>query len=455
MPAPTVEMSSIQASIAKQPMGFSLIGGREPVSMQPAVTFAHASQKTETLQANNVITLVFQVNVRLRSTPSLQDTSSILVSGLTGSMTASTPALPLSGPNAYCFNDTATWNASAGELLLRLGWGQVIDINSRIEITVVLGNPDKVQAGQQVVVSGVLGKLVVDGVVTGETTEILGLTAAGDHLLRSSLVPTFDLKIIGEDNNVDAAVNTISLTLSANVPLEQGFTITVTGLLSATEFPLIPLLGPDAQALGGNATYNYDQGTLVMTIAQRIMAHEQTVVIFRVQNNVCTGGCAIPQMTISARGEQREPFLSIAPSLILNPGNILQAGNILRFKKKTVLQSSLVAGALTIITYTLQPNAPLFGGTEITVTGMRGTQPRPCSACATSTEVAFFHKKSLEAKQAYKISSESGTNAEKLEKKAEADEALLDELAVSDRVPGLGCVPAESLDEVSALFNGV
>ena len=94
LPSPMVELTSIQTSIPSRAMGFSMLGGVGELTMvQPAVIYASASQTTDVLQANNAITLVFRVNVRLRSTSSPRDTSRLQMVGSSANWGSANSAL--------------------------------------------------------------------------------------------------------------------------------------------------------------------------------------------------------------------------------------------------------------------------------------------------------------------------------------------------------------------------
>ena len=404
IPAPVISIQSGQGSIGEWPMRLSLQGAQELRSQQPAVTFAYVEQSSSMLLMRNNISVGLRFNVMLQSTSSVNSTSIIRLSGLTASTSNSTSELALSGADANRFGSSAVWNASTGELLLFLAHGQRIERHSLVSFSFVLSNPncvdikvegewscvidEQLRAGRQVLVSGSFGMYEQHGQIVGKKVDLSAVIAAGHAVLAVDTAPAFDLQRIGQDNDVNGAVNTISLTLSANIALLPGFTLTITPLQSSTNLTNIPLLGASAEALGGSAAYNIGSPSmLVITVAEEIAPTREIVASFRVRNRVCSPACSQLQVTLALRGGQAEPLLHIPPMPVQMLQPILQAGNIIRWSEKAVLQSTSVIGTLNALTFTLQPTAPLFVGTLITISGLRGTQNRSCTPCASGDRI--------------------------------------------------------------------
>lgn len=320
----------------------------------------------------------------LRSTSSLQHTSMVTISGLLGSLTPSTMTLDIFGIDAHYFGGTALWDAALGHVVLRLAAGQRIERKSFVSVSFALANAAKINDGQHIDVSGVLGLFEVDGRVTGVPKPIQSLRAAGGPILKATLTAEWYIKAIGQDNEVNAAVNRIEIMLAANIPLREGFKITIAPLLSATPYTTIPLLGASTSHLAGSAAYDAATGSLVITVVRAIKADSQMVVSMRLRNRWCgIQGCQTPSsLTVAGSGEALEPFLFIPPSTISNPFNVLQGGNILRWRSKSVRQSTGVMGALNLLTFSLRPSAPIFAPSTITIKGLQGTQARACYPCA-------------------------------------------------------------------------
>ena len=323
------------------------------------------------------------MNLPLRSTSSPLHTSTVTISGLFGSLTPSTTALGIRGKDAHRFGDSALWNATLGHVVLSLAAGHHVERDSLMRVSFALSNGAELNDGQQLYVSALLGLQEKDGIAVGQPKRIRALHASGEPILKTSLIAEFYIKAIGQDNEVNSAVNSLEITLAANIPLREGFKITVAPLHSATPYTTIPLLGPYILHLGDSASYNPTTGSLVITVVRKIEAASEVVVSVRLQNRRCGLGCQTPDsLTVAGSGEELEPFLFIPPSPISNPHKVLQGGNILRWRSKHVRQSSAVRGSITALTFSLQPSAPIFAPSTITIKGLRHTQERACQPCA-------------------------------------------------------------------------
>ena len=347
------------------------------------MTNTRTRQSSATGQSRNEITVRWKTSVPLRSTFSLQHTSMVTISGLLGSLTPSTMTLDIVGNDAHYFGGTALWDATLGHVVLRLAAGQKIERNSLVSVSFALANGAKINNGQHIYVSGILGLFEVDGRVIGVPKPIQSLRAAGGPILRTTLSAEWYIKAIGQDNEVNAAVNRIEITLAANIPLGEGFKITIAPLLSETPYTTIPLLGESTSHLASSAAYDAATGSLVITVVREIKADSQVVVSVRLRNRWCGMGCQTPSsLTVAGSGEALEPFLLIRPSPISNPFKVLRGGDILRWRSKNVRQSTAVMGALNLLTFSLRPSAPIFAPSTITIKGLRGTQARTCHPCA-------------------------------------------------------------------------
>jgi len=349
------------------------------------------TQSTLASQLNNKITVSFAFNVNLRSTSSSEDTSEVRLSGIKNSLTPSTSTLAMSGAGASFFGSHGDWNATAGELLLLLAPGQQIQRRTIVEISFVLCNPSALQPGFAVSLSGTLGLGEELRVVTGEKTTIIGISALGGEIMKTTVRPMFSLKTIAEGTNVNGAVNTVFLTISPNIALKQGFKITLSGIDSSTESTEIPLLGPFASVLGGKALYEVASRTLTMTLSADITANTPAAVLFRLRNRMCGSGCEEVPILISASGGEAEPFLKIEASRFeMGEGiarrPLLQAGSSLSWTQKSVVESAGATASITRLTFFLQPSAPLFAGSRLTFQGLRGTEALGCMPCARAEE---------------------------------------------------------------------
>ena len=367
---------------ASVPPSFSLAAMRESSGVQG--------------QANN-ISFTFSCNTNLISYDSKHQSSaaSITVTGLVGTGTPDAGSLQLSGANATLFAPASTtWSQANGVLILYLASSKNVAPGDVVDFSIVVINPT---AMQQTSVSisamvypypdGTSPPIPVPIIVNyGLPMVLVSTVVAGFDVLSARIEPNVTSSSISESNLVSSAINTISLMLTLNVDVQAGGSILLSGLQYTTlSIAQIVVSGPDGDSVG-SAVWDKTAGTMLLNLAAPIYADSPFSVAFKLQNRQCSSPPPGRTATVVVRG----PFSPGSPEVSIGPvnlaGMLFGCGQTLLWRARTAVEFSGVTWAYNTLTFSVQPSAPLYGGTVVTVNGLVGTQTATCISCLTKSK---------------------------------------------------------------------
>jgi len=377
------------------------IGGVPLNRATRAPRFESASITQDSLiQGSSVnLTLSFKVSVNLPGFAATQYSSTILLSGLINTVTPDNAALPIYGANAALFaGSNGRWNQKAGSLLLTVAEGNFVVADYNVQISILLRNSMQTQPAAAPRISAHLRYPPAEqvSIVSVAPLQLPEMLVAGSGILTASTRSTMSKKIIHEATQVNHAINTITITLQANIPLPIGAVITLIGFLTVTDFPtqVIPLKGPSAalfeaadpapripSAADFNKHVLSEITTIRLTLRSAVEASRDLVIAFVLQNRMCNGLCPGLAISVSAGGAA-VPHIRI-PLVTMDSAasGVLGAGASLSWITKNVWEATNVPSASNSIIIQFHVNAPLYEGTQILVSGLVSTVYETCLDC--------------------------------------------------------------------------
>jgi len=183
--------------------------------------------------------------------------------------------------------------------------------------------------------------------------------------------PNFDIKTISECSTVNGDPNTVTVTISPNVDLKQGATLSISGLTgTSTDLPTLDLEGPDSTQFS-EVTWSRAKGELKMKVrdAKGITMGQVIVFSFSVQN---------PR-------EGQEPVRPsiglVSDDVIIGEavmsGLVLGAGDYPFFKIASISESSTVRRSYNTLMVLMNSNVRIPSGSKVTISGLTGTSFMP------------------------------------------------------------------------------
>lgn len=253
-------LPSISAAAASTIMPARKVSGNalDMVGSGPAsIQSASIVQMSATRGAMNLLVVTLMANLRM------YPTSKITVSGLKGSPTPDGTLVVSSEGDK--FSTSAMWNQSTGSVVATVGATIPSFTNTSFSFQIV--NPLAKQAPPPLSI-----KLTVFGPGQNGATSAVALETEAYALrggpggvgvpgmiLAAEVGASFAVRSIGESTRVDHAINTLTATLHANVPLPIGSLITLSGLKSASSSGDIPLYNTHSSYFAnGKGTFSAD-----------------------------------------------------------------------------------------------------------------------------------------------------------------------------------------------------
>ena len=316
--------------------------------------------------SSNAIT----VNVRLNA--DLSATSILTITGLVGTLTLD-GSLELRGPDAKLFGMQGNWTQGTGTLLVVAK--DRARANRDLRFTFALGNALKARAWfappVRPKISGSL-RNVGTPLVTSIDETFMTLIAA--DILSPKVSPIFSHRTISVTNQVKYAVSIVTVSLRANVALTPGALITILGLKSSTVPGNLALSGPNRDLFEEFAKWTSDH-KLVITVAQRLDSNLIFTFSLSMQNK---GSQDSSSVQVSASGGPSGE-LSIEPQLL--KGRPLDGSAELSWLIKSAHETTRVAGQINAVSFTIKPNAPMYEGSKLTISGLAGLNTKVCMIC--------------------------------------------------------------------------
>ena len=291
---------------------FGVADGANPLEVVvPTFSIKTIQQGTPVSSRNNTITVTLKANY------DLPDTSTVTISGLTGSITDDSASLNITSTDNR-LGTTAAWTKSTGTLLLTAENGGPVG-QTAYTVTFVLTNPAQSQESPGVSVmaeiSGNLGTLVEKAMVkTGQP--LYGVSAGYDPL--KVLVPEITVKSIEQLTPVAGTTNTLTVTLNVNYDLATGSKVTISGLTGSQTSQTASLsIAVTAGSLSSSvlgSTGGFDSQNLVLTAASPNSPSSgiDYTVAFNLVNGASSQGSPTIQISASIVDTFSAPLLDIS-----------------------------------------------------------------------------------------------------------------------------------------------
>ena len=393
---PTASASATALQLASTPFG-GLALNRATMSAGFTIATVRQSSRVQG-QANNV-SFTFSCNNNLTSfgARDRSSASSITISGLVGTQTPDQVGMPLTGSNSSLFDAASTsWSQGTGTLTLYLADSMNVAPNDVIQVSVMLINPSTPQQASISISATVFPvpdtsspPILTPIVIQYGLPLVLATTAMQGLDILSARVPAAVTSGgISESSLVAAAINTITLNFTLNVDLQAGGVIQLSGLRATTSPTAQIVVGGQDGTSVSSAVWDKTAGTMVLILSQPLYADAPFAISFKLQNRQCPK--AVPparqvSMTIAGPTTPGTPQVSLGPVLLT--GQLVGCGAQLVWRRRRVAEFSEVVFALNTITFSIQPSAPLYSGSIITISGLTGTQTLTCVSCLTKSKI--------------------------------------------------------------------
>ena len=422
---PTIEARDGNTANSRQFVFNKQAIGGVPLSkafVEPLLDDARITQSSLVQGDTNNLTLSFTPSVALPSYANADHSSEVVLSGLVGTLTPDNDALPLYGDDAALFvgatgkPGTGVWRPQQGSLRLILASGTALAAGYKVHVSLLLLNPVQAQTAAKPTLRAMVRyppqinhdpwRLESDRVspmVNFAHLPLLESPVRGLGILSAVTRSMFITKSIQESSRVNRALNTLSLVLSANIDLPPGVTIILEGFQTTTNFKAgsMPLQGASAHLFQHGSTARTAQFQskvdlqtsekyilLTLTLASTVHAGEEIRLNFVLQNVDCAGACQPKErtITVSADGGTEHPNVMFPKQSMDNMlGGVTGAGGSLSWVEKNIWETTNVRGAPNTLIVTLQPNAPLYEGSQVVITGavnlLRPGWADTCVAC--------------------------------------------------------------------------
>ena len=408
-----------------------------PVSANAFVQFASAFVGAMTIgpeflsgsisESRKVQTVHNNISVQLIASVALYPQSMITLSGFENTLSSNGP-LSITGLNSSVF---AEGNLLSGTVILVVS--KEVGPRAPIDFGFTVFNPKSAQLGGKPTLTGfAIGRPVCDDLAPSQDcTKYIssylnfgvyphGYIPLGEYqfdvvdFFSATISPSFYFRSISESTNVNFAINTITVTVVSNVYIPSGSDITISGLFPSSEWKLrdniVELFGPSSEIFAGSGLLiscndadswvipefqgntmcklGNNERRLVLHLDLPILSEANTTFSFKFPNGYnkccsdsCGANCWSYYSSIYASGANSvtEPYLEFQNSEFEN--SIFVAGGQLSWIVKNVHESTGVENAMNKLTFTIRPNAPLYPGTQIVISGLNLTLQKSCVKC--------------------------------------------------------------------------
>ena len=381
-------------------------GGMDPLRvMQPAFNQAQIGQSssmhgTSEGLALNTITFTISLNVQL------QHRSSITVSGLTGTNTTDTVAMPIESSEGL-FNTFGSWTRSTGSLIITAA----SSIPKNVSVTVrfqILNSFYAQEAPMVYARSGVVVDTLLPAIdpYVGRTSPTAMLATQGG-MAPLFVEPGFTTKMIGQRSATFNALNMLSVTFAMNTLVTRGSVIIISGLYGASA-------PSGVVSLHGLSRFNFVSNVSDVEVPERSGRGMWDDIAKSLQIVVVSDIVACPAVCVSnaiISFEVRNPPLAqpSAPVHIEVSGSVrlrttpmdygIMGAMLVRttFVRKVIGQRTFFPDTENIITATLCSNVPLLQrrSAALHISGLQGAVAAngaliPLKACSCPLPLAQY-----------------------------------------------------------------
>lgn len=247
-----------------------------------------------------------------------------------------------------------------------------------------------------IVEAGILDSpiVVTDMVKTGDTL----LSVAQGYDPMKTWVGNFTVKSIEQSTPLVNVYNTLTVTLVTDVDLAVGTIVTLTGLASTAHGDDAALaVASTSSAFGTAGVWTQANGTLVLTVDAVTTGGTSYQVTFTLLNP--GSAQSAPEITIAATIEAGDLDSPITAAAMAQPGSSLLAVPLSKnpleiflpvFVTQTIGQTNPLIHASNTLYATLVPYQDMAAGSNVTITGLTGTQTADNSSILVSSAPSNF-----------------------------------------------------------------
>jgi len=375
-----VDASNLEISVEGYGISFDRVKATstivKPLEL-PSATF----QLSSIQESTRVFAALNSLSVSLIMNSDLHISSTITISGLVDTLTVD-GSLEIAGRDAELFGKQADWTQAPGQLVLEaqsfVAAGQTISF-----IVKVINGEISRNSNALAVRPRISGALRMEYSSLEVPVDEITMMFLSDNILSPREDPSFYVSMISVDNQVKYAVATITVSLRANVAFLKGAKISLLGLSASTGAGMIELAGSNSDMLGDLGEWSPSAGMVMFNVTQDCEPGTLLSTSFKLQN---TASETIESQTeISAQGGVLMPDLKIAPRPMF--GRTLSGAATVSWLAKAARESTTVTRQINAVTFTIKPNAPIFEGSTLTISGLRGTMSKSCLTCTGTSDL--------------------------------------------------------------------
>jgi hypothetical protein len=377
-------------------------GGESPLKLVE-VAFDVASsigQSVPLVSASNTITVSITGSVDIAAG------SNITITGLTGTQTGDGTLTVTSVPADVFTSNEGTWAESTGTLTLTVDTGG-LSAGTTCTVSFEVQNGGSEQNAVVGVVSGTIevggfDSPISDHNLEADTTAVLYGVTGGESPLKLVEVAFDVASSIGQSVPLVSASNTITVTITVDHLLPSGSTVEITGLTGTqTVNGTLTVTSSPADVFTSNeGAWTESTGTLTLTVASGgLIASQGYVLSFEVQNRDAE---QLTATTVSVSGDipsgGDHDSLVESLTLVAATGDLMGvtggAGPLLlavgTFVDKDIGQSFPFVDGSNTITVSITGSVDIAAGSNITITGLTGTQTGDGTLTVTSVPADVF-----------------------------------------------------------------
>jgi hypothetical protein len=352
-------------------------GGKPNKILVPAFTVLSIRQSNPAPSALNKLTISLSSNCNLAAQ------SSVVITGLVGSINASSANVSIDSIySSNAFGSYAQWTQTTGTLVLN-STGAGVLTGLTYDVSIILINPARDQSSPAISVSssiknefGTVVGFISPTAMTKPGESLYGVPNGTNPL--HVVTPTFSLKSIRQSVPVPGANNTIIISLQANYNLATGSKLTIEGLSnSGTQSTATLPVRTTSNLLGTFASWDQPSGTLILTATGGgTTSGESFTIEFELVNPSSKQSSPSIFINALAESEFRKSVMDKPGTPLYGVTNGADPLEVLvpTFTFKTITQSTPLAGATVTISVILTANVDFPTGSTVTIAGLTGTQ---------------------------------------------------------------------------------
>ena len=344
----------------------------------PSATFIVSSIQ----ESNRVFGNLNQLQVSLQLNADLFAPASITITGLVDTLTedGTLEIGHAQHSDAAVFGTVGEWTQDVGKLVVVVQSGFTVAALQSIQFTFTLKNRDTNRRQDAPLV-----RPKVSATLRREYSNLfvpvdeIFMEIPSQNILSPYEIPSFYERRINVNHQVRFAVNTVVCSLRANVRFLIGARVTLIGLSSSTPSGELQIDGPSKDMFGAKAEWVSSTRELILNVTAEYQAFSQMVFSFQLQNE---GSETSSETRIKAEGGPllKELFLGAdEPERLSGPS--LDGTAKVSWMVKAARESTRVQNQINAVTFTVRPNAPIFGGSTLTISGLRSTRTKNCYEC--------------------------------------------------------------------------